>query len=228
MAVQSHEEVGGATRRGQKRGAESDEDTSDNATVAKRACFETPTQPPTSEPADFTSKLGATDPEETIDVETVSPTGACLQEEKENLPWSELRLAEGSLTGEEVQSSADEIIDVDGDDENFEIKEEIQTQSRRAPTVFADLQPSVSPSQSANGSWDVVKDEVIDVIGGSSPIPEPVTITWTESSEGEEEEGGELDVDVVGEHKDSTSSVIFTAVIKDLVKGKVQTEVRFH
>lgn len=221
MAAQSHEEVGGATRRGQKRGAESDEDTSDNATVAKRACFETPTQPPTSEPA-------ATDPEETIDVETVSPTGACLQEEKENLPWSELRLAEGSLTDEEVQSSADEIIDVDGDDENVEIKEEIQTQSRTAPTVFADLRPSVSPSQSANGSWDAVKDEVIDVIGGSSPVPEPVTITWTESSEGEEEEGGELDVDVVGEHKDSASSVIFTAVIKDLVKGNVQTEVHFH
>ncbi|XP_039474449.1 uncharacterized protein LOC120442285 isoform X2 [Oreochromis aureus] len=224
LAVQPHEEVGGPTRRGQKRGAESDEDTSDNSTVAKRACFETPTQPPTSEPADFTSKLGATDPEETIDVETVSLTGDCLQEEKENLLWSELRLAEGSLTDEEVQSSADEIIDVDGDDENMEMKEEIHCQSRTAPTVFADLQPSVSPSQSANGSWDVVKDEVIDVIGGSSPVPEPVTITWTESSEGEEEEGGEQDVDVVGEHKDSASSVIFTAVIKDLVKRNVQTE----
>ncbi|XP_039474455.1 uncharacterized protein LOC120442285 isoform X3 [Oreochromis aureus] len=228
LAVQPHEEVGGPTRRGQKRGAESDEDTSDNSTVAKRACFETPTQPPTSEPADFTSKLGATDPEETIDVETVSLTGDCLQEEKENLLWSELRLAEGSLTDEEVQSSADEIIDVDGDDENMEMKEEIHCQSRTAPTVFADLQPSVSPSQSANGSWDVVKDEVIDVIGGSSPVPEPVTITWTESSEGEEEEGGEQDVDVVGEHKDSASSVIFTAVIKDLVKRNVQTEVHFH
>ncbi|CAI5652265.1 unnamed protein product [Oreochromis niloticus] len=227
LAVQPHEEVGGPTRRGQKRGAESDENTSDNSTVAKRACFETPTQPPASEPADFTSKLGATDPEEIIDVETVSLTGDCLQEEKENLLWSELRLAEGSLTDEEVQSSADEIIDVDGDDENMEMKEEIHCQSRTAPTVFADLQPSVSPSQSANGSWDVVKDEVIDVIGGSSPVPEPVTITWTESSEGEEE-GGEQDVDVVGEHKDSASSVIFTAVIKDLVKRNVQTEVHFH
>ncbi|XP_030595655.1 uncharacterized protein LOC115787211 isoform X2 [Archocentrus centrarchus] len=221
-AVESHEEAEGPLRRGQKRGADSDEDTSDDATVTKTACFET-TQPPNSEPADFSSEPTTTNLEEAIDVETVSLTsvGGVLQEEEEEKPlWRELRLAEGSLTDEEMQSSANEIIDVDGEYEDKETQEEDHCQSRTAPTG---PQPSVSPSQSARESWVKANDEDIDVIGGSSPIPEPVTISWTESSDGEEEEG-DGDVDVVGENKDSASSVIFTAVSKH----SVQTEVSFH
>lgn len=200
------EETDGPTREGKKRGAEA-EDTSDDATVAKRVCFEKMPQPTSetcmsrSESADFEHAAI----QDIIDVETVSLTsvGDGLQrEEREEKPaWTGIKLrdTEESLTDEEKESSCDEIIDVDGD------VEDDRGQSRTAPI-------SVSPPfRSAVGlesteSWDGDKDEDIDVIGGSGPVPDPVTISWTESSEGEKEEEDE-DVDVVGERTTYTSSV---------------------
>lgn len=175
-------------------------------------------QPPSSEPADSISEPTTTNLNEVIDVETVSLTSVGGVEEEEKPLWRELRLAEGSLTDEEMQSSTDEIIDVDGDYEDVEPQGDDRL-SRRASAVFADLQPSASPSNSASESCD--KDEDVDVIGGSGPVPESVTISWTESSE---EEEGDRDVDVVGEVRGSTSSVILTAVSK----STVQTEVILH
>lgn len=45
LTVQPQEETDGPTRRGKKRGAEAEEETSDDATVGKRVCFEQMPQP---------------------------------------------------------------------------------------------------------------------------------------------------------------------------------------
>ncbi|XP_041653035.1 uncharacterized protein LOC121516049 isoform X2 [Cheilinus undulatus] len=58
------------------------------------------------------------------------------------------------------------------------------------------------------GSSEEDKDEDIDVIGGSSPVPAPIIISW---SGGEEEEADE-DVDVVGEKMDYAPSKLFTSL----------------
>lgn len=224
FTVKPQEEAEGPTRRGKKRAAESDRETSDDATLTKRVCFEQMAQPtsetriPRSASADFVSEPATT--EDVIDVETVLLTsvGDCLQreEEKEKPVWREIRLRETEepLMDEEMESSGDEIIDVDGDAEDGH-------QGRATPTLshFVEVKPSVSsPSRAAKavslgstGSCEEDKDEDIDVMGGSSPVPDPVIISWTESSEGEEEEGY---VDVVGEKTDYATSSVFATTSK--------------
>ncbi|XP_035525700.1 uncharacterized protein LOC118333986 [Morone saxatilis] len=238
FTVQPQEEAEGPTRRGEKRGAESKGETSDDTTVAKKVCSEKTPQPTTETctPISVQFEPAATEIEEVIDVETVSLTGVgdCLQgEEQEEKPVFSVigpGEAEERLTDEDAESSGDEIIDVDGDSD----KE--RHQSGTAPTLcrLTEEKPSVSPSShsakevvlGSTGSWEEDKDEDIDVIGGSSPVPDPVIISWTEPSEGEEEEGDE-EVDVIGEKTDYTSSVVFAAVSKgELVNRKYQTEVR--
>ncbi|CAN9515001.1 unnamed protein product [Ophioblennius macclurei] len=66
-----------------------------------------------------------------------------------------------------------------------EVAEEREDDSQ-PPESRTDPPPSVSPPQRLSQE----QDEEVDVIGASSPEPEPVTIHWTESSE-------EEDVDVV-------------------------------
>ncbi|XP_039976027.1 uncharacterized protein LOC120785396 isoform X2 [Xiphias gladius] len=249
LTVQPQEEAEGPTGRGKKRGAESREETSDEATVAKRVCFGQMAQPtsetciPSSESADFVSEQATTETEDEIDVETLSLTseGDRLQREEreEKTLRNEIILeeTEESLMDEEMQGSGDEIIDVDGDTDGRkdlekhtdDYREEDRFQSRTAPSLLHFVSPPSHSEKGASvdstGSWE---EEDIDVIGGSSPVPDPVVISWTESSEGEEQEGDE-DVDVVGEKKDYTSSVINATINKgELVNRKCQTEVLLH
>ncbi|XP_051276904.1 uncharacterized protein LOC127375108 [Dicentrarchus labrax] len=242
FTVQPQEEAEGPTRRGEKRGAESKGETSDDATVAKKVCSETTPQP-TSEtctPISVQFEPAATEIEDVIDVETVSLTGDCLQseEQEEKLVFSVIRPgeAEERLMDEDAESSGDEIIDVDGDVEKDSEKERHQSGTEPTLCCLTEEKPSVSPpSHSAEevvlgsaGSWEEDENEDIDVIGGSSPVPDPVIISWTESSEGEEEEGDE-EVDVIGGKTDYTPSVVLAAISKsELVNGKYQTEVRLH
>ncbi|XP_044061778.1 uncharacterized protein LOC122880569 [Siniperca chuatsi] len=246
LTVQPQEEAEGPTRRGMKRGAESEEETSDGATMAKRAFFEQMAQPtsetciPSTEAADFVSEPATTEIEDVIDVETVSLTSVrdFLQREEQKPVWSEIKLreTEESLMDEEKKSSSNEIIDVDGDveDDCHKEAEKGRRQSRTTLSHFVKVNSFVSPpshsaeevSLGTTGSWE--EDEVIDVIGDSSPVPDPVIISWTESSEGEEEEGDE-DVDVVGEKIDCASSAIFITKSKgELVNRKYQTEMLLH
>ncbi|XP_032383140.1 uncharacterized protein LOC116696354 isoform X2 [Etheostoma spectabile] len=206
LSVQPQGEAEAPTSRVEKRGAESEKKTSDVAPVAKRVCFERMAQltsgtcTPSSESSDFVSEPA------TRKLQDVSSVGDCLQrEQREEEPvWREINLREtvGSLMDEEMQSSNDEIIDVEG------------------PTLspFVKVKPSVSPSSHSakelslglTGSWED-DDEDIDVIGGSSPAPHPVIISWTESSDEEVDE----DVDVVGEKTDIASSAIVSTVSKE-------------
>lgn len=186
--VLPEEEAEGPSGRGKKRRAESGGDTSDDATVAKRVCFEQMTEPTSetctrsSEAADFVSEKATTRAEEVIDVE--------------------------SLMDEEAKSSSDEIIDVDGDTDGGTDLED-QTVNYHCRTV-----PTTSHSVRSPGSWE---DEDIDVIGVPSPFHEPLIISWTEASDGDEEDGDEdedEDIDVVGEKTDCAPSVVFASVNK--------------
>lgn len=222
LTVQPQKEAEAPTSRGEKRGAESERETSDVVTVAKRVCFERMAQltsetcPPSSESSDFVSEPAIRE------LRDISSVGDCLQREREEEPVQrEIKLREtvGSLMDEEMQSSDDEIIDVDG------------------PTLspFVKVRPSVSPSShsakelslGSTGSWEEDDDEDIDVIGGASPAPDPVIISWTESSEEEVDE--DEDVDVVGEKTDyASSAVLSTMSTGELVNRKYQTEVLLH
>ncbi|XP_042275567.1 uncharacterized protein LOC121902364 isoform X3 [Thunnus maccoyii] len=211
-----------------KRGAE---DRSDDTSVAKKVCFEQMTQPmsetclPSSESADHVSETAALETEDLIDVETVSLTSVedTLQrkEQEAKTAWSEIKLEEAgqngegreSLTDEEMESSGDEIIDVDGDSvgstslkREDDCRERAQKICRQNRTAFVQVKPPASKEDSlgSTGSWEEDRDEDIDVIGGSSPLPDPVIISWTESSGSEEEEGDE-EIDVSGEKTDYTS-----------------------
>ncbi|XP_054454192.1 uncharacterized protein LOC129090573 [Anoplopoma fimbria] len=215
-AARPQEEAEGATKRGGKRGAESEEVTSDESTASKRICFEQMTH---SVSETFRPSPQSADSEPaTREIKDISLTSV--------RPHLQIEDRE-SLMDEEM-----EIIDVDGGPEDD------RCWSRTAPTLshFAGVTPSVSPSSRSakevclrsTRSWEEDKDEDIDVIGGSSPVPEPVIISWTESSEGEEEEGAE-DIDVVGEKTDYALSADFTTVSKrELVTRKYQTEVLLH
>lgn len=208
LTVQPQGETDEPTREGKKRGAE---EASDDATVAKRVCFEEMQQPasetnvPRSESTDFEQAAI----EDIIDVETLSLTsvadGLQREEQEEKPAWTDIKLRETDdcLTDEEKESSGDEIIDVDGDEEDG------RSQSGPVPLlVFTPVRSEVCLE--SQGSWDGDKDEDIDVIGGSGPVPDPVIISWTESSEDEKEEGEE-DIDVViGEKATYISSAVVT------------------
>lgn len=195
------EESAETLRNGQKRGAELGEDT----IVSKRVCLEPVTPQPTQgscipHPVDSATMK----PEEIIDEEAV---GERLQrdEQKESPVCCEIIEALDSLAAEEVESSSDEIIDVEednGDTETLENKgaEKDHSQATTALCV-ADIKPSVSPSLggfSVESTRSQDEDEDIDVIGGSSPIPDLIIISWTGSSETGEEDADE-DVEVFEE-----------------------------
>ncbi|MEQ2257951.1 hypothetical protein XENORESO_018778, partial [Xenotaenia resolanae] len=223
-------EVKGPTERGIKRGAESMKETGDHVLLDKRICLDQTTTretfAPSSQSADFLSAAATLEQEEVIDVETVSLSSStgCLQKEKQvEEPISE---AEGSLSGEDTQSP-DEIIDVDGDQEDC--AETIWYKEDHSPQERCSVSPSHSYKEFGlewTGKCDKDTEiEDIDVIGGSSPAPDPVIISWTESSDGEEEGREDEEVDVVGEKMDGTSSVTLSAVGQMEIS---QTEVLAH
>lgn len=220
MTVQPQEEAEEPTGRRKKRGAESEEETSVDATVAKRVCFEkmSETCVPSCQSVDSLSEQATIETEDGIDVETVSLTsvGDRDQEVKPVSREIKLRETEESLTGEEVEGSGDEIIDVDGDADPEERTDDCREHSES--TSLSVKEASVR----STGSWE---DDDIDVIGGSSPAPDPVIINWTESSEGEEDEADDY-VDVVGEKMGCASSVVFATMNEgELVNRQFMTEV---
>nr|XP_020450433.1 uncharacterized protein LOC109957127 isoform X2 [Monopterus albus] len=210
LTVQPQEEADGPTRRGKRTTVESEE-TSDDATVVKRVCFEQVAQPATETPLpSFESadcEAGTVETEDVIDVETVSLTGVghCLQrdEQEENPVWSKSTVSqsEESLLDEETESSNAEFIEVDEDSDGIndlekdtgdchEWVEKDRDQGGAAPVMSQFVSPPLHFAEQASlGSAVSREDEDIDVIGGSSPAPEPVFISWTESSEGEKDTG---------------------------------------
>ncbi|CAJ1058643.1 uncharacterized protein LOC117817857 isoform X1 [Xyrichtys novacula] len=132
--VQPHGKAKGLRATGEKRGAESDEETSEDTNEAKRLCLEQPTQGETSVSAE-------------------------------------------SATTERPQSTE-----------------------------------NLNPGSTGSCEGDI--DEDIDVIGGSSPVPDPVIISWSMSSEDEEEEEGEPDedIDIIGDKTNYGPSAFSTAV----------------
>ncbi|KAM3612943.1 uncharacterized protein V6R79_017629 [Siganus canaliculatus] len=193
-----------AAQRGEKRGAEQEEALMDDDAVAKKVCFE---PPPTSECADFAS--AAAEMENVIDVETVSLSSVaeCLRGEDVKLAGAEFPPGDAgeSSGGEELESSGSETIDVEEEE-----REDAGRDLSRAAT-----------QRSVDGDDEV--DEVIDVIGGSSPAPDPVVICWTDTSE-EETEAGNEDIDV-GESADYDSASAFAARKAELMPTNYQTEV---
>lgn len=183
VTIQTQGETDGS-RGGSKRSVEAKEETSDDVPEAKRlciektpqlACSETCTAPPDSaEPA-------AVEDEDIIDVVTVSVTsvGGSLNREQEEKPlWNDIRFGETEENDEETESTGDEIIDV----------EEDCSQSRATAAPVLPPPHSVLSPWSTTGSWE---NEEIDVLGGCSPTPDPVTLIWTDSSEENEEVGVE-------------------------------------
>ncbi|XP_019939865.2 uncharacterized protein [Paralichthys olivaceus] len=219
LTVQPQEED--PTRRGKKRRAESEGETRGDA---KRICFEPVAQPTSetctlsSESTNLRSEHANKEAEEVIDVETISLTsvGDCL--EREESREIKVRQTEGSLVCVEIESSADEVITVDGDtDDGTNLEND--TDGCREPAGIGRILPflsqCVSPpthsaQKSSTGSTGSREDEDIDVIGESSPIPEPVIISLQSSDKEDEDE----DIDVVGEKKDYASSEVFAIVNK--------------
>ncbi|CAB1422295.1 unnamed protein product [Pleuronectes platessa] len=179
LTVEPQEEEEEPTRRGVKRRAESWGETHD---VAKRICFE-PVTDPTSETcihssgsAELHSEQADTEAEEVIDVESVSLTsvGGCLEGGKK-IEIEEVEETEEGSMYEEAESSADEIIDVDGDTDGGTNMEN-DTGGCRAEAGIGRTLPSLShcvstPSaqEGSTGLTGSREEEVINVIGDSSP-----------------------------------------------------------
>ncbi|CAK6971947.1 uncharacterized protein LOC121902364 isoform X3 [Scomber scombrus] len=229
LTVLPQEEATRQAGRGTKRGAE---ESSDEASVAKRVCFEQMKRPvseshetclPSSESTVSVSESEPVETEDVIDVEAISLTSVedTLQRKEQvgKTVWSEIKFEKADqnmewwehLTDEEMESSGNEVIDVDGDSEgSTELKrgddcrvwaEKIH---RTEQFVKVEPPPSKGVSLGSTGSWEEDRDGDVDVIGGSSPLPDPVIISWTESSGGEDEEGDE-EIDITGEKTDYTS-----------------------
>ncbi|CAG5990703.1 unnamed protein product [Menidia menidia] len=219
-----------------KRGAESRGDLSEGATAIKRVCSAQNSKPASGTPGSISESAAwefpsaASEPEEVIDIETIS-----LASSREHLSGAEnkqepalgkdiLGKAGGSLTGEDTDSSTDDIIDVEGvrDSEDKEAdRQDGLASSKRTANEAKDSLARTLRDQHTGAQWEEDEDQDgdhdIDVIGASSPVPDPVVIIWTESSEEEREEL----IDVVGEKTDRSSSAIFSAAIKgELVNRK--------
>ncbi|XP_056294673.1 uncharacterized protein LOC130209198 isoform X2 [Pseudoliparis swirei] len=186
--VKPQEEGERAPKEGGERRAESEEVPSDVSSAAKRVCFET--RVPSSRSADAVSEP-ATGEMKAVSLASERDRLQIEDGEKKTM-WIELKLrpTEECLLAEET-----EVVGVDGDPEDD------RCPSRTEPTRSqpADGTPPGSEEEvcvRSTGSWE--EDEDIDVIGGFGPAPEPVIISWTESSE----EEGDEDIDVVGEKTD--------------------------
>lgn len=163
-------------RTGQKRTAESDQETNDDASETKRLCCERLTQ--------TTGSASTESPTTERDEADTSDRDGLRREERGE-----------KLTEREQSLEDEEEIDVEGDDEDDHY------QAKRESI-------SILPPSPSSCRGDIEED--IDVIGGSSPVPDPVSISWSDSSEGEEGEGDE-DVDVVGEKMDLVPLALLTS-----------------
>lgn len=208
LSVEPQEETEGPAKRGKKREAELEEETSDEAGVMKKVCFEqTETCIPHS--ADFVCEAEAVGTEDVIDVETVSLSSLPTEDNKE-VAWSEIMMrdTEDSLFDEEMESSGDEIIHVDDDSDGAtdlegardSCKEQADRgccQSRlttaRPHFISPPSHSATQVSRGSTGSWE------------DSPLPDQVIISCRESSE--EEEEGDGDADVVSVKTASTLSL---------------------
>ncbi|KAK2904179.1 hypothetical protein Q8A73_010836 [Channa argus] len=243
--VQPQEATEGPTRRGKKRGAESDEESTNDAEV-KKVRFEqvaqltTLTHVQSSECADCVSEAATVDVEDGINVETFSLTSAGVgwqrEEDDKKLVWNEVTIGEtnGVLVDDKMDGGINEMINVDGDSDEIIDLEKDRDNSRdceekgccqsRAPGVSPSSLVSPEAKGGSLGPTGSGEDEDIDVIGGSSPLPDPVIISWKASSEGEEDEEDE-DIDVTGENTGYTLPAVFTASSEgELVNANYQNE----
>ncbi|KAL3044827.1 hypothetical protein OYC64_013158 [Pagothenia borchgrevinki] len=111
-----------------------------------------------------------------------------------------------------MESSGEEMIAVDGEPEDSDTSPQTLSHCVEAKLSLSPTSLSATEfSLTSTGSWEDDKDEDVDVIGGSSPAPDPVLFSWTECSEVEEEEGDE-DIDVVGDNPIYTSSSLLATV----------------
>ncbi|KAJ4946636.1 hypothetical protein JOQ06_024299 [Pogonophryne albipinna] len=209
LTVQHQEEVEEETRRGEKRHTEPEE-TGEESSVPKRVCFEQTAQPTSetcalsSKSADCVSGPAPRERRDIVSVETVPIAGECLPRQDET-KRGEINIRE---TDCEMESSGDEMIAVDGEPEDSDTSS--LSHCVDAKLSLSPTSPSATEfSLTSTGSWE--EDEDVDVIGGSSPAPDPVLFSWTECSEVEEEEGDE-DIDVVGDNPIYTSSTLLATV----------------
>ncbi|KAI4818931.1 hypothetical protein KUCAC02_004218 [Chaenocephalus aceratus] len=209
LTVQHQEEVEEETRRGEKRHTEPEE-TGEESSVPKRVCFEQTAQPTSetcalsSKSADCVSGPAPRERRDIVSVETVPIAGECLPRQDET------KRGEINIRGTdcEMESSGDEMIAVDGEPEDSDTSPQthcVDAKLSLSPTSLSATEFSLT----STGSWE--DDEDVDVIGGSSPAPDPVLFSWTECSEVEEEEGDE-DIDVVGDNPIYTSSSLLATV----------------
>ncbi|XP_010787706.1 uncharacterized protein [Notothenia coriiceps] len=205
LTVQHQEEVEEETRRGEKRHTEPEE-TGEESSVPKRVCFEQTAQPTSetcalsSKSADCVSEPAPRERRDIVSVETVPIAGECLPTEDET-NRGEINIRE---TDCEMESSGDEMIAVDGEPEDSDTSPQTLSHCVEAKLSLSPTSLSATEfSLTSTGSWE--DDEDVDVVGGSSPAPDPVLFSWTECSEVEEEEGDD-DIDVVGDNPIYTSS----------------------
>ncbi|XP_033992200.1 uncharacterized protein LOC117487667 [Trematomus bernacchii] len=204
LTVQPLEEVEEETRRGEKRHTEPEE-TGEESSVPKRVCFEQTAQPTSetcalsSKSADCVSEPAPRERRDIVSVETVPIAGECLP----------IDIRE---TDCEMESSGEEMIAVDGEPEDSDTSPQTLSHCVEAKLSLSPTSLSATEfSLTSTGSWEDDKDEDVDVIGGSSPAPDPVLFSWTECSEVEEEEGDE-DIDVVGDNPIYTLSSLLATV----------------
>lgn len=121
--AQPQEDSYEAKRGVKRRNAEVEEEISEGASVSKRVRLEEMTcvrPPSTPQPGYLTCEPAAREAEEVVDVETLSVSSAeGLQGAKPE--WSEIDLWGTKEPQELENSSCDEVIDVDGDDEDDDV-----------------------------------------------------------------------------------------------------------
>lgn len=221
LTAQPQEEAEGATGCGTK---SSNEDTSEEVTANKNINVDQGATCETVVPSSGSAEsVPNAEQEEVIDVETVSLAGlrSCFLGAKQE----DEQLAEKKLTGEEVESSDEEVIDVEGDEED---PKTLRQETDNIGVSCSNETRLVSPSRPVEGTRqegtrnsEEDMDEDIDVIGVSSPAPDPIIISWTMSSE--DEDGGE-EVDVDGETIDCISFILTAVKNSELDYRKRQTE----
>lgn len=121
--AQPREDTYEAKREVKRRNSEVEEEISEDASVSKRVRLETMTcvwPPSTPQPGYPNCEPAAREAEEVVDVETLSvSTEEGLQGDEPK--WSEIDLGETEEPQELDNSSCDEVIDVDGEDEDDDV-----------------------------------------------------------------------------------------------------------
>lgn len=153
-------DAGEAPRQVSRRRAEAEERNREDASGSKRLCLGQPartTTPIAPRPQDLREA------EEVVDVETLSPSGAGgSQEDKPE--WRE------RSSGEPDSDSCDEIIVVDGDEED-------QDFDPLGGSGLVAHQTSIPGSESLKYQDEEEEEEEIDVVGDQGPRPSTATVS---------------------------------------------------